>query len=59
MTAEETETECEKEVSFRNKNPKPAGKLKYFWNECVARPRRRTSITNHTAMILKKFSHLL
>ena len=30
MTAEETETECEKEVSFENKNPKPAGKLKCF-----------------------------
>jgi len=37
MTAEQKEPELEKEVSFKNKNLKPAGKLKYFWNDCVAR----------------------
>lgn len=55
MTAEETETECEKEVSFENKNPKPAGKLKYFWNESVASRDRLSSITNQYLNI--KYSH--
>ena len=47
MTAEETDTENEKEVSFKNKNPKPIGKLKYFWNESVAIRNGRSSVTNH------------
>ena len=46
MTAVEKEPELEKEVSFKTKNPKPAGKLKYFWNDCVARRSILSSISN-------------
>ena len=42
MTVEQPELEAE--VSVETKNPKPTGKLKYFWNDCVAR--RNSSITN-------------
>ena len=44
MTVEQPELEAE--VSVETKNPKPTGKLKYFWNDCVARRNRLSSIIN-------------